>query len=102
MNSISILFLKIPEIINSYYYIKFNFILDEKNPGESFNFFCWISLYDCDKLSGDSDFLFNLNGLFQFLIFYFCNSKFRKNFRNLFGIKHEKPKKEVLKRIIIF
>lgn len=40
--------------------------------------------YDTPRILEMSDFIFSLNGIFQFIIFYFFNRNFRDSFNDIF------------------
>lgn len=78
-NSLFMITLRMPELVFTYNDLKYERM-------HNFN----IYYYDTTKAIENFDFLFPLNGMFQFLAFYFFNKNFKENVRDSFKYKNTK------------
>ena len=72
-NTIFLIIIHVPEIVATIYHIKYN---------NSFNVLNYY--YDTQKIIDLADFLFLINPLFQFILFYKFNRNFRESFMDKF------------------
>lgn len=78
INGLFMILLRIPDSIALIYSIFLNQRMDRY-------YFCsFLSLDSCVRISEDFDFLFSLNGMVQFLLFFFFNKNFKESFIDLF------------------
>ena len=76
INSCFQVLLRIPEIVALVYYLIFNLEMPA---------FC-IYDYQCDIIADLFEFLFALSGVFQFILFYCFNKKFKESYKDAFNI----------------